>query len=599
MKKFTIVIGVLAALVVLVGAFFLWDRARQDETTNEPIAADDGAATDANGALPTTAPADETDDAAEPTNGGDSEEPVEDTADLTLLPRLDGGGASATGLGGGGAPAGEFQATDSVAGSMIMPMMDIFSGTIFTLNGSLPTEPAVAVVQQQPTVSEMDLATAQAIAQRFGFSGELYIEQFPAYVDEIALESGETYTPPTVYHAFDGSRRLFIDSWGAYYNDNSQEFDYRNTMPYEQALPLAEAFATDLGLLDFPYQTAAGYGPEVFFYRLINGVPTNQPELVVTVNGDGTIPFASYQGVRQVDNLGRYPLLSAADAWAKLQSGVMENNIPYTFLPNPEAEMAVYEDPFAELYQYWPRTYASGEEIHIYEWPIVFRPAESDGAPRIEMFGFVLDADPAILNEIAESAGSQVHVWGQVNEENKTVAVAGWEPFESNEPVSEEGVISRVGDEVRFTGSISGMTYTLPNAPADIEDGLEVYVFAWNFRESEAEFPLLDWNSIEKLIDYDAVGIEDAVSSEMPPLEGPGTPFTGYGEVVIDAVGLEYYYTYIWPEVDEDALVNGRGTFQNPTILIQPTWKFTGSTDTGDLLAFYVQAVDEAFLQGE
>jgi hypothetical protein len=64
-------------------------------------------------------------------------------------------------------------------------------------------------------------------------------------------------------------------------------------------------------------------------------------------------------------------------------------------------------------------------------------------------------------------------------------------------------------------------------------------------------------------------------------------------------VTLEYYYTYIWPEISEEDAANGRASFENPTILIQPTWKFSGSTNTGELLAFPVQAVDEAFLQGE
>jgi hypothetical protein len=36
----------------------------------------------------------------------------------------------------------------------------------------------------------------------------------------------------------------------------------------------------------------------------------------------------------------------------------------------------------------------------------------------------------------------------------------------------------------------------------------------------------MDWNSIEKLIDYDAVSIEEAASSSMP-VDEPLPPFNG------------------------------------------------------------------------
>jgi hypothetical protein len=601
MKKVNIALGTLAALILILGAFYFWNRSLQDNTDGSPVANDsqeNGENTGLATAMPTT-----DDGVNNPVDEPEEGEPTvvaELPGDLPALPRLEGSSA-ATGLGGGGdlstGAALPIEETAMDADSMFMPFMNVFSGTTFLLNSDLPQLPAVAIVQQQPDLGVIDLATAQDIARRFGFTGQLYAEIFPVYDQDIAIEGDVSYSPPVVYHAFDGDRRLFIDSWGAYYNDTSVEYDYQNPLPYDAALPIAEAFFGNLGLLDFPYVTQQGYSGEVFFLRQVDGYPVNQPELVVTVNGDGTVIFASYQGLRQANNLGRYPLISAATAWEKLQTGVLDNSIPYSFLPNFAIEPAVYEDPYADLYQYWTRTYEPGAEIHLYEWPIVFQPAEGVGAPRIEIYNYVLDGDLALLNEIATNNGTQIHLWGQPSADGETLIVAGWEPYTNNEPVSEEGVISLVGDEVRFTGTFSGQTFVLPDAPADITDALEVYVFGWNVRDTGGEFPELDWNSIEKIIDYEAIAVEGEASPDIA-IDEPFPSFTGYSEVNIDAVEIEYYYTYIWPEVDENVEYDGRA-FQNPTILLQPTWKFSGTTDNGERLAFYVQAVDETFLQGE
>jgi hypothetical protein len=80
-----------------------------------------------------------------------------------------------------------------------------------------------------------------------------------------------------------------------------------------------------------------------------------------------------------------------------------------------------------------------------------FLPAAGEGTPRIEMYGYVLEGDSAILSAIAENAGAQVHVWGQFNEETQTVAITGWEPFESNAPVSEKA--SSAASAMKFASS--------------------------------------------------------------------------------------------------------------------------------------------------
>jgi hypothetical protein len=58
-------------------------------------------------------------------------------------------------------------------------------------------------------------------------------------------------------------------------------------------------------------------------------------------------------------------------------------------------------------------------------------------------------------------------------------------------------------------------------------------------------------------------------------------------------VSLAYYTTYSWPTDDA-----GETRYEGqPTIIVQPTWKFSGQTDTGEYVDFFVQATDAEHVQ--
>ena len=592
MNRNKYLLGALGALVLIVAGAFILMNWGNNNNESEPIAA----VTDTDG---------QNDAGASPDAGENVDEPIE-VADLPALPRLEAN--PATGLGGGGDASprpqsgGGDEETESAAFDLDIAdssfvYTDPFSGTTFTLNATLPTEPLLASVLQNVPDEAIAVEQAQDLATRFGFTGQLYREQYPIFEEEF---DGPAYEPPVIYHAFDGSRNLVIDPWGVYYNDASVTVDYENLLPFEQAAPIAEAFLNERGLLDFDYEVTQIWGEDVNFVRKIDGQLVNQPELTVGVSGDGRIFFVSYQVLRNSEILGRYPLISAEAAWEILQSGVVENNIPYTYGIGPEfahdEPVIEYEDPYEDLYQFWVREYAPGDEIHLYEWPSVYLPVDSAAEPRIQIRNYVVQADAATLNALSEQVGQQVHVWGQIGPNNGTIELAGWEAIDQiNNPVSGSGVISRVDDQLLFTSDENGSTYIVPDAPADLEDGLEVYIFAWATRDLEQEYPVLVWEHIEKVVYFPEEPVEGPVIIEEPEIIGEDgfyEPFT-YETFTVNEVSLAYYYTYSWPTADNgDRFYEGQ-----PTVIIQPTWKFSGETDNGEIIDFFVQATQADYLE--
>ena len=591
MNRNKYLLGALGVFVLIVAAvFILMDRGNNTET--EPIAAvtDSGSQTETDDSSGTAQPEDE----------------AVEVADLPPLPVLE--GAPALGLGGGGGAesrpqsgGGGDMATENavldIDGSFIYT--DPFSGTTFTLGTALPTGPRLAsVLQNVPDVS-ISAEQARELATRLGMTGQLYREQYPVFEQEF---DGPAYVPPVIYHIFDGSRSLIIDSWGMYYNDSSIINDYENPLSFEQAVPIAEAFVQERGLLDFEYEIIQIWGSDVNFVRLIDGQPSSQPELTVGVSHDGRIFFVSYQVMRQAEVLGRYPLISAEEAWQILQSGVVENQIPYMYTAGPElftSEPAIFEDPYADLYQFWPREYAPGDEIHLYEWPIVYLPVDSDASPRIQVRSYVVQADDASLNALAERVGQQTHVWGQIGPNGNTLELAGWEAVDPDyEPIFGSGVISRSGDQVLFTNSETGAVYIVPEAPADLDDGLEVYLFGWSARDLGQAYPVIDWEHIDKIVHFSEDPIETLPVEEPSidqPIDGEDRMFEPfvYELFTVNEVSLAYHTTYSWP-TDAAGEIRYEG---QPTIIVQPAWKFAGETNTGEFVEFFVQAVQPEFLQ--
>lgn len=590
MKRTVYALGALAAVavVVLAGLFLMNGR---PGTEPDAMVAD----------VTATPAADVTDTPAD-----SGSEAVEDAtpaavADLPKLPALEGGSAG-FGLGGGGetssgAPVPE---AGSIVADASMPIFtDIFSGTSFVLNTTLPTEPGTALVQRQDDFAT-DEARAQEIATRFGFDGPLYEQYTRPYPED--MEFAQDYEQPPVYFTFDGLRALIIDNYGVYYRNDGVLIDFENPLPFEQIVPVAEAFVTERGLATFPYMVKPGWGSDVLFYRLIDGQPIDQPEIAVTVTSEGQVAFASYGVLTNLQDLGQYPLISAEAAWALIQDGILDNDILYTWLPPEAGDAVTLEEPVMDdRFQFWQREHQPGEEVHIYTWPNIFLPLAGDGAPRIEAYPYILGGDTAVLDEIVATEDSMLHIWGTLAADGGTLEVIGWETMAEPQSLFLEGVIRFVDGEVQLLTNERD-TYILPNAPADLTEGMDVAVFAWSTRDTGAAQPLLDWESIEKRVPPPEGEMPDEgiALPEPMPIDGPG--FGGpptIETVTFDEVSLGYYRLTMFPEVAEGDMVTMEMRYSQPPVVLMPVWQFTGTTNTGERMQFSVAAVAPEYLEAQ
>ncbi len=488
--------------------------------------------------------------------------PTGELAPLPSLSGVSGGGvASSGGLSGGSAPAG--QPADGAAAAIVIA--DPFAQTTFTLNASLPTEPATAAALRQTPTGELTAEAARQLAQRFGFSGDLYQEN--------SLASGDTaVTRPTIYYTFDGPRTISIDPWSANYQDTSAPYDPANPPDFAAASQTAGQFLESRGLLDFPYIVRPGFGGDVLVLRLVNGQPLNQPEIVVGVSPAGTVSYVSYQVMPNLETVGDYPLITAADAWARLQNGVTANNIAYTVYP---AAGTAVPNPLSTA-RSWQRPYVPGQTVQLYGWPNAFLPASGSGAARVQLYPYQLAGNEEVINQIAEAAGQQIMVEGVMGDDGRSVTVSNWSPT-SQEPLTWQGIVRREGDRVLFDTD-DGQTFQLPDPPADLPDGLELFVFAWNSQPAADGPPLLQWERLDEATLPAALAADD--TGGPIDIEPPA-----YESLTIDTVELAYFVTYLFAEGTADG-----GIPTAPTILLQPAWRFAGTLGSGEAVEFYVQA---------
>jgi hypothetical protein len=566
MKRTTYALGALFALVVFIGVYGLWRSNLTAGNNTEQVAQ-------------------VTPEVAETPATGETAEPV----DLAQLPRFE---TQNPGMGGGGDGTAGSSGTAGVpmpTEEFDMKMMDPFSGTTFILNGTLPIEPVSGLVMQRAGQATLDAAVARQIADQYGFTGTLYTESYPS---DVPTEGAGA--PPVTYIVFDGPRSLRIDSWSINYTDEAAAaaLDYENPTPFANAVAVVETFLNERGQLNFSYVAEPGFGHDVYIYRLVDGRKVNEPEIVATVNQNGQIVYIYDNVSTEWNGVGTYPLITAEQAWQKVLAGVFENNIQYQMMPADAAEFAPMVEPAVE-YQQWPREFTPGSEVHLYEWPLVFRPVDG-GTPLVKIRGFNVLADEGTLNALADGRDNQLHVWGTLNEDKTQLQLAGWEAMGEYNPIFLQGVVRWQGEQLLFFAQ-DGSSYILPNAPADIPDGLEVNVFGYGSRDTGLEYPLLDWESIEKYIDYSDVVVEEPTEALTitTPIE-PFVPFR-YSEVQVSGAELVYYITYLYPKgaIEGDVIVEPL----YPTIYLQPAWAFTGTADNGDQIKLFVQAVAEEFLQ--
>lgn len=579
MKRTVFALG--AALALFVFAFLAWS-AFQGLGAEEPGVIVENPTTESGGtAEPVeTAESGETTESVEVVEPGETAEPVEPTkpveiAELPVLPSL-----SNASLGGGFGGGGDGTVAEGSAGPDIgLTIYNPLSGTQFVMNATLPIEPASAVVYQQPGGSQFSLDDVSRLASLFGLSGPVYLEQY--YIEE-----GSEWTPSPVYQVFDGAKNLAVGTNNLYYYDEAASVFIGvggdRPMPFEQALPIAEAFLQQTGLADFPYRIMSQNGYDVEVRRLVDGREVIFPEIQISVNESGEIWSFSYIPLSGLNALGDYPLRSAEASWQYM----LENGVDYQtvfYQSYPAEPFPASEPPAVEEFPYWQRTFEAGDEVTLYSYPMVFEAVNGDAAPRIILDYFLLSGPADQLEAITEYVGKQIHVEavaGEMVGNRQLMELVSWEPIEK-EYTFREGTI-QIGEGEAVLVMDDGETVIIPDVPADLNNGERVYVSGWLEEGDRGEEAIFNWQSMGVTVVQPEV-IEG--EPETMPVDGPFVPFT-IEEVTIDEVTLEYAVLSIW---DEET--------QTSSYILQPVWQYSGLTNNGDIIEIFVQAIEAEFVE--
>lgn len=496
--------------------------------------------------------------------------PTLDPASLPKLPALSGGvmglgggGAGGPGLGGGG---------DSMPG-----FENRLENAQFNLNTTLPVTSAPGTVYQYQQ-ADPSIEKVREIAARFGFTGEIY---YDAWYDK-ALQDPEFGWPgPRTYTMFNGA--LFFNAAGNSFSyfDNSMMTpgSFLQSMPYEQGVPIALDWATERGFLDFPYEMVKSpFGEEVAFYRVINGLRHTTPELSISVMENGQVLSAYYLPFDAYTVVGDYPLLSAEAAWQLVQTEPDYQTVSVSLYPDPATVLPMpAPDP---RYRSWYRTYRDGDPIALYAYPQIFLPV-TEGAPVVLRTNeFFLTGDPALLDQIAAATDQNLRITGIIVGNTvyaQNILVSG---FELVDPIQEwqfrEGFIRRAEDGQLFLDTNQGETILIPNAPDDLAEGEHVSV-SGPIIEPGDPYPVFDWTNMDRVVEAEFIPEEEFIFPTPVPIT----------QVNIDQVELVYYYTFVNdPEFDGP----GQDWFQL-------AWRFSGVTDTGELVEITVQAAVPDFVE--
>ena len=441
---------------------------------------------------------------------------------------------------------------------------DPFKAAEFILDVKLPDGPETAVVEEH-TFGELTEAKARALADQFGFTGPLYIQQIAPEYAPVGGE--ETFT---IFTAFNGQQLMNISDTGLTYENRGIVVDYNQRPDFAAIKPIVEAQLKEWGVLDFPYELDQLPTGELVIYRLLDGIRLEQNAFNFFVTRDGEFVYFDYQPLRNVTRLGDYQLQSAEVAWEQLQTTNGRSQARYDLLPPP----ATGDDPYANFVN--PRSWSfptePGQELHLYITPAVYE--ATDSGDLLLMYGnLTLAGDEKELAEIATHLSDALHVWGTVGEMNgvKTLVVNGWEKVDSIAYESLEGTIT-YKDGLPHLQTAGNETFILAAAPDDLPEGLEGYVGVTARRDTGAEFPVIDWLNISEKVEWPEVVVEN-LDEEPAPIQA----------VTIDSATLVYFTLY--QAVDET------NSDYDTSQLYVPVWKFSGATDQNRPVIFWVTAV--------
>lgn len=457
-----------------------------------------------------------------------------------------------------------------------------FVDASLTLNTELPqaVEAAVYEAPVQNSLLTLDEAGFRSFADKMGVTGKIYFEWYNGMpLDGKDDGSGNgAYS----YRIFDGKKQVTAYLSGEmFYEDINLYSQNLQPLPYAERAAIAEQFLQERNLLDFDYEVHPGWGNEVQFLTMVDGLPVNNWSLItVNVTGDSQILSVSIRPFGELSQLQAESLRSAADAWQYLQDNLADGPIMFNLIASDPAYYA--PPPSSSVKTHWEREFGVGQEVTLNSWIQIFRPADGSITPRLSTDrGMILAADDTTLEAIAEavSFGNNVRLQGAISGEtdNLVLNVSNWEPFVGPFDIYLNGTSRLVNGAVALELP-GGFPIQLANPPADLPIDSFISVYSWSVRVAD--------DGVSAIADWVAIDLTDSnyIDPGVPPVEDP---FSNISGIAINKVELVYNYLYPFESLNPST---GIPYIANDNSHLVPFWRFTGETNKGDLVEFMIPA---------
>ena len=499
------------------------------------------------------------------------------------------------------------------------PYAEQFKDLTFTLDAPLPEESGSRPAWKTNFTEQLSEDEMLEIGRQFGFDGPLYIERIPEemmYDDEeydVAVEDAELVDTgdETVeeienveaevlgmypgefqpsYTMIDGNRRLNFYGTNANYQDMSMGDPWAlmgsdDQLPFSEKSALAEAWLLERDLLPDNYviQDAPHQQPMIVFFEVIDGIKLNRPVATVNMTPEGGVAYVDYVARITLERAGDFELNSIDEAFETLSAE--PNSYQFNYFPSDEVMF-----PEMGMHKNWQREYGDDVTVTRSIWIQVYE-AVDGGEPLLTAENMVVTGSAEIIEGLLEDRMNNVSATGTISEVdgNKVFNVTEFTRAGTPNEAYLNGTVERDGDNV-FLTIAGGLRVLLPDAPDDLEDGSTVGVFGSAISDATDGPPVFDWINMDLQVDY------SAFEEQMRPDFGPFSA----KELSIDSITMIYQ-----PWYPREPFMGSGGYYEGPygpgghggeTYI--PMWEFSGVTNDGATLEFWVPAIDVEALAG-
>ncbi|GAB4400081.1 MAG: hypothetical protein OHK0052_23710 [Anaerolineales bacterium] len=341
----------------------------------------------------------------------------------------------------------------------------------FRLPESLPYSPDQLTLYRQIVPESVNLTNAQQIAQILQIQNAEPVQQ---------PQSNETGYSPSLMRLSNGWQELTFQNFYNHFTYVRAPQLTANATPLteQQQIERAAAYLEQLGLLNQPYRAQAaqtnGFG--VRFIPLLNNLPVyfsigtqDEDWLSIFFDQAGNINSMSAR-LRDFTPIGEYPLLSAAQAWQRLNA---PNGLEH-------ARYAVLSPKVGEPARVWLPTYEPGVPVDLYGYLSVNNPEDGSHSQVVTINNWVIANPPAeLLALYAPNANAPiVHLQGMFTMNNGDYTqfnVQNWDMLPASASMRfVRGYLQRTQEPIFIADN--GETLRLPYLPAAIPDGARLEI---------------------------------------------------------------------------------------------------------------------------